>query len=150
MEEGDEEEEEEDCTKIGEGSRENGERTRKERLGNLTELKYVEAEKEGTENETRRREDLPSALSVVNRAHVVNSLLSQALLLFSLRRESDRQSDTLEALSQSPESPHVDPSKTNAVQLPREIFPTVTNAGCLSSFDLFSQEFFRSSVDRSH
>jgi len=33
MEEGDEEEEE-DCTMIGEGSRENGERTRKKRLEN--------------------------------------------------------------------------------------------------------------------
>jgi len=50
------------------------------------ESKYgMVAARRGTENETR--DNLPSALSAVNGAHVVDGLLSHPLLLFRLRRD---------------------------------------------------------------
>lgn len=67
----------------------------------------TEAGKEEMENETRRPEDLPSALSAVNYAHVVNSLLSQAQLLFNLRRDRSTVRHLRGSLAGPLKNPHV-------------------------------------------
>lgn len=88
-------------------------------LGELTESKYEEAEKEGRKKrrtcETRRREDPPSALSAVNGVHVADDL-SQALRLFTLRRDRSTVRHLRGFLVVSSKD-HVGPSKINAVRL---------------------------------
>lgn len=103
-------------------------------------MKYVETGKEGTENETRRREDLPSAQSAVNRVHVVDSFLSQALLLFSLRRDRSTVRHPRGCLTVPPKVPTL--ALRTRTRFPRQILPTATS-GCLSSFELFFLRIYR-------
>lgn len=91
-------------------------------LGEPTESKYEEAEKEGTENarDETTREDLPNALSAVNGVHVADDLLSQALRLFTLRRDRSTARHPRGSLLVSSKD-HVGPSKMDAVWLSRPI-----------------------------